>query len=100
MVGWVVSVADGPTSKSAMLAKLSDEDLVETLTQQIGLPLEVNVALDATDATVSGFVWTSSEGPPTRISAGTMCSGSITVKTQSPIELLMPFIKRKLGLAE
>ncbi len=100
MLGRVMAVADGPTSKPAMLARLSDVDLVEKLTQETGLPLQVNVALITTEATFSGFAWTSSEGPPTRISAGTLCSGSVTVKEQRPVELLIPFIKKKLGFAE
>ena len=100
MLGRVVSVAEVPTSKSAMLARLSDEDLVEKLTQQIGLPLEVRVSLFTTSDTHSGFEWTSSEGPPMKVSAGTLCQGSVTVERQRPIELLIPFFKKKLGLAE
>lgn len=97
MVGSVSFIADVPTSKSAMLAVLSDKDLVEKFTEQIGLPLQARVALRTDAETQSGFLWTSSDGPPARISAGTLCRGSVTVKEQRPIELVIPYIRKKLG---
>lgn len=100
MLGRVISVANVPTSKPAMLVRLSDEDLVDRLTQQIGVPLELRVELETSKDTFSGFAWTSSEGPPNHISAGTLCQGTVTVERQRPIELLIPFIRKKLGLAE
>ena len=80
-----------------MLAVLSDADLVEKFTKEIGLPLQARVTLITSPATHRGFQWTSSEGPPTRVSAGTLCRGSITVKEQRPLELVIPYIRKKLG---
>ncbi len=98
MLGVVSFVAKVPTSKAAMEARLGDKDLAEKLAQEIGLPLEVRVSLIPTDDTPSGYEWTSSKGPPGIITAGTLCSGSVTVNEQRPIELLIPFIKKRLGL--
>jgi len=98
MLGVVSFVAKVPTSKPAMEARLGDKDLAEKLTQQIGLPLEVRISLIPSEDTPSGYQWTSSRGPETIITAGTLCSGSVTVKEQRPIELLIPFIKKRLGL--
>ena len=98
MIGVVSFVAKVPTSKPAMEARLGDKDLAEKLTQEIGLPLEVRISLIPTQDTPSGYEWTSSHGPETVITAGTLCSGSVTVKQQRPIELLIPFIKKRLGL--
>lgn len=98
MLGVVSYVAKVPTSKPAMEARLGDKDLAEKLTQEIGLPLEVRVVLTRSDHTFSGYEWTSSDGPPTVITAGTLCSGSVTIHSQRPVELLIPFIKKRLGL--
>ncbi len=98
MLGVVSFVATVPTSKPAMEARLGDKDLADKLTQQIGLPLEVRVSLIPSNDTLSGYKWTSSEGPPTVITAGTLCSGSVTVNEQRPVELLIPSIKKRLGL--
>ena len=98
MLGVVSFVATVPTSKPAMEARLRDKDLAEKLTQEIGLPLEVRVTLIPSNDTPSGYKWTSSEGPRTVITAGTLCRGSVTVNEQRPVELLIPFIKKRLGL--
>lgn len=98
MLGVVSYVAKVPTSKPAMEARLGDKDLAETLTREIGLPLEIRVVLIRSDQTLSGYRWTTSDGPPTVITAGTLCSGSVTIRTQRPVELLIPFIKKRLGL--
>lgn len=97
LVGRVARVAPTPTSKSAMMTVLSDRDLVERLSQEIGLPLQVDVELVEDDSTVSGYRWTSAKGPPMRISAGTLCTGWVTVKRQSPISLVIPMLRRATG---
>ncbi len=97
ILGEVVFIADVPTSTSAMLAVLADKDLVEHFTHEIGVPLQMRVSLATSPDTISGFRWTSSQGPPTRVSAGTPCRGSVTVKEQRPIELVIPFLKKQLG---
>lgn len=95
--GRVTYIANIPTSKQAMAAVLSDDDLVEQFTREIGLPLEMRVALLRDPKTFSGYEWTSTLGPLKKISAGTLCEGSVTVKRQSPLSLVIPFIRRKLG---
>ncbi len=96
MRGTVTFIAQVPTSKSAMTVTLSDRDLAERFTREIGTPLEMHVELNRAD-TFSGYEWTSSQGPPRKISANTLCSGSVTVKRQSPLSLVIPFLRSKLG---
>ena len=96
MKGIVTFIAQVPTSMSAMTVTLSDQDLAERFTSEIGTPLEMHVALNGAD-TFSGYEWTSAEGPPRKISANTLCSGSVTVKRQSPLSLVIPILRSKLG---
>ncbi len=97
MRGVVASVADGPTSRLAMLAVLTAEDLVEQFTLEIGLPLQVRVTLVQDAATPSGYGWTSSSGPPARVSAGTLCRGAVTLEVKRPVELVIPLVRGKMG---
>jgi HlyD family secretion protein len=99
MKGEIVSIADAPTTRTAMLAVLTDNDLVERFLKEIGTPLMAEVKL-LTKENFDGdrrYEWTSDEGPPTRISAGTLCSGTVTVEEQRPFQLVVPMIKKKLG---
>jgi HlyD family secretion protein len=94
MKGIVRSISDVPTSKSAMLAHLSgDHDLVDKFVSEIGLPLEMHVSLTRSN-TYSGYAWTTDLGPPATVSAGTLCSGSVTVDRQTPISLVIPILRR------
>ena len=104
MRGVVESIAEVPTSKSAMLAVLADEDMVDKFTREMGLVYQMEVSLEpaprppSDEATVSGYRWTSSDGPPVMISAGTLCTGTVTVERQRPISLVIPAVKKKLGM--
>ncbi|MEC9374216.1 MAG: NHLP bacteriocin system secretion protein, partial [Planctomycetota bacterium] len=90
LVGEVSYISDVPTSRSAMMAVLSDHDLVEQLTREVGVPLEMRVRLRRDERTPSGYEWTSALGPPRPISAGTLCQAEVTVRKQRPIALVIP----------
>jgi HlyD family secretion protein len=98
MRGIVRFISDVPTGESAMMAVLKDKQMVDKFIQQIGLPRMAMVELITDDDTTSGYAWTSSGGPGVKISAGTLCSGTVTVETQRPISLVIPTIKKKLNL--
>ncbi|MHC4428837.1 MAG: NHLP bacteriocin system secretion protein [Planctomycetota bacterium] len=98
MKGIVRRISPVPTGESAMMAVLKDKQMVEKFIQQIGLPRRATIELITNDDTPSGYEWTSSDGPPVTISAGTLCSGTVTVETQRPISLVIPTIKKKLNL--
>lgn len=100
LVGRVKSVADVPTSRQAMMAVLADGDLVDRFSREIGLPLQVVVELERDAGTLSGYKWTSSMGPPIRVSPGTLCHASVNVKEQAPLWMVIPMLKRTMGGAE
>jgi len=89
MLGTVERVASGPTSRSRMAARLGDTNLVDQFVREVGLPLEIEVTLTP-DTTTSGYKWTSGQGPPVRISEGTLCTAWVTIKRQRPIALVIP----------
>ena len=47
--------------------------------------------------TVSGYRWSTPSGPPIKIANGTVCSASVIVEQQRPIEMVIPQISSLLG---
>jgi HlyD family secretion protein len=97
MKGIVTFISEVPTGESAMMAVLKDKQMVQKFIQQIGLPRMARVKLITNGDTTSGYDWTSSDGPPVTISAGTLCSGTVTVEKQRPISLVIPTIKKAIN---
>ena len=48
--------------------------------------------------TISGYKWSSKNGPPFYIESNTPASIQITVQKQRPIFLVIPFLKKLFGL--
>ena len=63
-----------------------------------GMVTEVDVAMEPANDTPSGFRWSSSHGPETQITPGTLCSAQIITRTQKPITLVFPFLKKLIGV--
>ena len=88
ILGRVVSVAEYPATIEGMMQVLGNKELVDKLSGK-GVPIEVRVDLVADAGTVSGYKWSSREGPPLKINSGTLCTGSITIKKEPPINLIV-----------
>jgi HlyD family secretion protein len=95
--GRVTSVSEYPASFQGMMKKLGNENLVQTLIQT-GPVIEVNIDLVSSSKTISGFKWTSKEGPPFQIQTGTVCIGTIIERTQRPISLVIPMLRKITGI--
>jgi HlyD family secretion protein len=95
--GKVVSVASFPATPEAILATLQNKDLVKKFTQKEP-PIEVRIHLDNSDKTFSGLKWTSSKGPKQLITPGTLAAATITIRKQAPITLVIPALKKLLGV--
>lgn len=89
MEGEILSVATFPATREGMLRTLANEQLVDSFLVD-GPPIPVRVRLNADAATPSGYRWTSAQGPPGTVDAGTLCAARILVKSQRPIGLVIP----------
>jgi HlyD family secretion protein len=96
MLGQVTSVADYPASPEGMMKVLENQQLVKELAGD-SLPIEIRAKL-LPDSTLSGFKWSSSAGPQIKIASGTMCSTEVIVMRQRPINLVIPFLKKNIGV--
>ncbi len=97
MLGRVVSVSEYPATSQGMMMTLGSRDLVSKLAGQ-SAPLEVRIDVISDDSTESGYKWSSSKGPPLKINSGTLCAGSITIKEQRPVHMVIPKVKKALSI--
>ncbi len=98
IVGRVSFVSEFPVTEREMLKLLSNPSLVKQLSAN-GVPVRVNADLILDSKTPSGYKWSSGRGPMLKISSGSLCSASIIVSEQPPITLVIPFLKKFLGLS-
>ncbi len=93
--GRVVSVSEFPSTYQQMNRLLKNDVLVKDLMSN-GSPIQVIVDLVPAEDTVSGFRWSSPQGPPIKLNTGTMCAASIIVEKRRPISLVIPMLKKHL----
>lgn len=97
MLGKVTYVSDLPATARSMLRLLKSEELVKSM-MGITPPQEVHVDLLPDPSTVSGYRWSSAQGPPVKIEPGTLCQSAIIVASRHPIEMVVPFLRRTGGV--
>ena len=97
LLGRVAWAAEFPSTSRGMVRVLGNEALVEKLMKE-GPPIQVNVALERDPSTPTGYRWSSSTGPSVEISSGTLASGSVVIRQERPIHLIIPKVREKLGL--
>ncbi len=93
MLGNVKSVSEYPVSAQGMMLTLGNPELVNKLLGQSS-PVEVQVELIRDSSTVSGYKWSTHEGPDMIIDSGTLCIGEAKVSEQRPISMVIPFIRK------
>ena len=97
MLGEVTWVAAFPSTSRGMTRLLGNAELVSRLMEQ-GPPIQVNVRLAEDPSTPTGYRWSSSRGPSVEITSGTLAAGSVIVREERPIALLIPRVREKLGV--
>jgi len=96
MVATVQSVSEYAATSESMLSVLQNRQIVQELSAGSS-PIEVRATLQA-GSTPSGFRWSSEMGPPFKVRTGTLGTAEIVVYRQAPITLVIPFLKKSLGL--
>lgn len=96
LMGEVRFVSDYPATLQSMRVTLQNEELVKELSGS-SAPIELRVKLQRAD-NGQGYRWSSPQGPPLRISAGTPAQADIVVRRQPPIALVIPALKHALGV--
>lgn len=96
MRGRVKFVGAYPATPAAMMNVPGNESLMQSISAG-GPVTEVHIEPEKA-ATPSGFLWSSRNGPPMRISSGTICTVQIVTGHTQPISKVLPAMKDQLGL--
>lgn len=92
ILGRVRRVAEVPSSEEGMMRSLKNRKLVQELAGR-GAPFEVVVELLRDPGDARRFRWSASRGPNLTIDSGTLCEGSITVRSIHVISLVIPALE-------
>lgn len=96
VLGAVVAVSAQPVSAEELRTKISNETLVQQLLKG-GPVIEVAIDLKRDPSTASGLEWTSSVGPPQRVTAGTVASAKVAVQEEPPVAYIVPIFGTWFG---
>jgi HlyD family secretion protein len=91
-------ISDYPLDASGVRRFISNEGVMNYFGSSQEPPIGVLAILDVDPNNPSGYRWTSGRGPDVRITTGTVCNCNIVVDENPPIALLLPWLKRTLGL--
>lgn len=97
LLGTVSSVSQHPVSLQDIRKGLESEQLARWIFQtQQGAVMEVHFDLVKDDSSASGYLWTSSAGEHTPVTAGSLCTGSIIIERHPPIEKIFCRLSQRL----
>ncbi|MBI5522796.1 MAG: NHLP bacteriocin system secretion protein [Desulfarculus sp.] len=96
-LGEVTSVSAFPATQQGMMSLLHNQELV-TQFSRAGAPITVYASFVKSAGTVSGYQWSSEKGPPQQLFSGTVCTVQVVVEEEPPIQLVIPYFKKLLGL--
>lgn len=95
--GVVVSASEFPSTQESIVSVLQNEALAKQFLET-GAPIAVRIRLNQDKDTVSGYEWSSSQGPDQSVTPGTLVEGQVTVRKQPPITLVLPALKKLVGI--
>jgi len=96
ILGKVTFVGSLPATRAGLMDVFGNEDMVSKM-MAAGPPIKVVVSLEKDPNSFSGLKWSSSGGPPVRVTPGDTTSVDVIVKNQRPIELVVPIFKAWTG---
>lgn len=97
MLGKVRWVSSYPASDQGIMQLLQNEKLVQTLGGR-GPPIKLIADLIPDPSTRSGYAWSSKKGPDFAARSGTLAIATVTTETRRPIALVIPALRKLLGV--
>jgi HlyD family secretion protein len=97
MPAFVSAVADYPSTDQGLMRVFGNDKLVQQLSGTLA-PIQIVASLKSSATNPSHYVWSTRSGPPFSLQSGTACSASITLSEQRPVELVIPVLRKFVGL--
>jgi HlyD family secretion protein len=82
-----------PVSKEELVQTLGNQQIAQFLVGNDPAKTLLIIEPQLSDKTASGFLWTSTEGPPFTIQSGTLARVKLVIDEQPPISYLIPLWK-------
>lgn len=96
LLGVVTQVTPFPATRAGIAAVVQNETLVEDFVRK-GAPFEARIDLSPAD-TPSRYRWSSGDGPDIDLTSGTTVEAAVAVREQRPIALILPVLRRAIGV--
>ncbi|MEQ9549592.1 MAG: NHLP bacteriocin system secretion protein [Coleofasciculus sp. G3-WIS-01] len=96
--GTVTDVSAFPITKEGVAVSVGNAQVVESLVTQVP-QIEVVAQLKPDSSTFSGYAWSSSKGPPIKMTSGITTTVRATVEEVPPITFVLPFLRSFFGLS-
>lgn len=94
--GTVKDISEFPVTAESLMRLFNNRSFVDDAVR-FGPLTSVDVELVKDPSTRSRFKWSSHKGARIPITVGTLCTGEIVVRLQSPISLVVPKLKEWIG---
>ncbi|MBW4422323.1 MAG: NHLP bacteriocin system secretion protein [Myxacorys californica WJT36-NPBG1] len=98
IVGTVAAVSALPVTREGAATVVGNSEVANQILGQDGGQIEVIAHLNYDASTSSGYQWSSSRGPDSKVTPGTLLSARVTVEERAPITFLLPFLKAWSGV--
>jgi HlyD family secretion protein len=98
IVGKISDVSALPVTKEGAVSLIGNQEVVASLIGQNGAAIQVNADLINDASTFSGYKWSSSKGPESKITPGTTTSVRVTIEERAPITFVLPILQEFVGI--
>lgn len=98
ILGKITTLSPLPVTKEGAVSLIGNSDIVTSLIAQNGVAIQVNADLITDSSTFSGYKWTSSKGPESKITSGTTTSVRVTIEQRAPITFVIPILRDLAGM--
>ncbi|MEG3969637.1 NHLP bacteriocin system secretion protein [Microcoleus sp. T2B6] len=98
IVGKVTAVSPLPVTAEGTAALIGNSEVAKNLTGETGAAIQVTVNLETEERNPTGYKWSSSKGPNSKITPGTTATVRVTIEEQAPITFLLPFLRELVGM--
>lgn len=98
IVGKITDVSALPITKEGAVSIIGNQEVVASLIGQNGAAIQVNAGLINDTSTFSGYKWSSSKGPDSKITPGTTTSVRVTIEERAPITFILPILQELVGI--
>lgn len=93
----VTSVEEYVASDEQLLNVFANQSMVDEIRKNLGPVIRVRLDLETDASTPTGFRWSTREGYPVRLTAGTEVGIEVVVEQRRPISYVIPWLRRQLG---